>query len=63
MVQPRQQRSRGRAYRHHGSMPEHHVRGLEIRAVKLQHGHSGQTRKCARHQSGGNEIHCKLLSD
>jgi len=25
-------------------MPHHHVRGMEISAVKFQHGHAGQTR-------------------
>jgi hypothetical protein len=41
-------------------VPEHHVRGLEIRAVKLQHGHSGQTRKCARHQTSAREVGMEL---
>ena len=35
-------------------MPEHHVQGLEVGAVKLDRGHTGQTRKCAHHQYCGN---------
>jgi hypothetical protein len=40
-------------------MPKHYMQGLEIRAVKLQHGQTGQTLKCSRRQSGGNGIHRK----
>jgi hypothetical protein len=43
-------------------MPEQDVRGLKIHTVKFQHRHPGQTRKCARYQSGGNGIHRKTAS-
>ena len=53
---PARQCSQQSAQRHHGGVPDHHVRGLEIRAVKLQHGHTGQPAERARRQSRGDEI-------
>ena len=54
---PRHQCSSGTAQRYNGGVPHKYVRGLEIRAMQLQHSHAGKTRKCACYQSRRNTIH------